>query len=167
MPVKMELKGLRELQTSLGRVAPEAKREFTAQLRTIGKAVADGAAAEMPRRKGRARKSLKVRVVAGRGFEGVQISEGGAVAPYVPWLDFGGKVGRGRRSHATVSVHAGGRVSVRRHGSLGTGSTTREFIKGGRYLYPEYEKRYDDMVAATFDAVAKAATTAGLAVKSS
>jgi hypothetical protein len=167
VPIKMQMTGLRELQTSLARVAPEAKREFTAQLRTIGKAVADDAAAEMPQRKGRARKSLKVKVVTGRGFEGVQISEGGAVAPYVPWLDFGGKVGRGRRSHATVSVHAGGRVSVRRHGSAGTGSVTREFIKGGRYLYPAYERRYDDMVAATLDAVAKAASAAGLEVKTS
>lgn len=165
MPVKMEMKGLRELLAAMRTVAPEAKRVFQGELKAIGKMVADDTAADMPRRKGRARRSVKVKVVTRRGFEGVQISEGGDVAPYTPWLDFGGTVGRGRRSTARVTLHGHGRVSVQRTGSRGTGSVTREYIKDGRYLYPAYFKRYDDMVAATLDAVAKAAKAAGLEVK--
>lgn len=166
MPIKMEMKGLSELLASMRKVAPEAKREFTAELKTIGKMVAEDAAAEMPRRRGKARRSVKVKVVTRRGFEGVQINEGGAVAPYTPWLDFGGSVGRGRRSTARVTLHGGGRVTVQRGGSRGSGSVVRPYIKDGRYLYPAYYRRYDDMVAATLDAVRKAANTAGLEVTS-
>lgn len=166
MPIKLEMKGLRELQASLARVAPEAKREFSAELKAIGGLVQADTQAAMPRRKGKARRSVKVKIVTRRGFEGVQISEGGAIAPYTPWLDFGGTVGRGRRSSARVTIYGGGRVSVQRGGSRGTGSVVRPFIKDGRYLYPAYYRRYDDMVKATFEAVRKAANTAGLAVTS-
>lgn len=165
MPIKMAMPGLRELQQSLARVAPEAKREFTAQLKTIGGMVADEARAGMPRVKGKARKSVKVKVTTRRNFEGVQITEGGKVAPYVPWLDFGGRVGRGRRSRATVTYHGGGRVTVARHGSGGSGAVIRTYIKEGRYLYPAYERHYDVMVLATIEATRKAATSAGLEVK--
>lgn len=166
MPVKMELKGLSEMLASMRKVAPEAKREFTAALKTIGKGVAEDAAADMPRRRGKAKRSVKVKVVTRRGFEGVQISEGGSVAPYTPWLDFGGTVGRGRRSTARITLHGGGRVSVQRGGSRGSGSVVRPYIKDGRYLYPAYYRRYDDMVAATLEAVRAAATSAGLEVTS-
>ena len=44
MPVKMEMKGLNELLASMRAVAPEAKREFTASLKVIGKMVDRGAA---------------------------------------------------------------------------------------------------------------------------
>lgn len=163
MPVKMELKGLNELLASMRKVAPEAKREFTAALRTIGKMVVADTQADMPKRKGKARRSVKVKVVTRRGFEGVQITEGGSVAPYAPWLDFGGTVGRGRKSTARVHI-GGGRVRVQRLGSMGSGSVVRPFIKDGRYLYPAYYRRYDDMVAATFEAVRKACVSAGLEV---
>lgn len=162
MPVKMEMKGLNELLAALRKVAPEAKREFTAELRTIGKMVAEDAAAEMPKRSGKARRSVKVKIVTRKGFEGVQVVEGGSVAPYAPWLDFGGTVGRGRKSTARVTIHGSGKVTVKRLGSTGTGSVTRPFIRDGRYLYPAYFRRYDDMVKATTEAVRKAANAAGL-----
>lgn len=164
MPIKMEMKGLNELLASMRKVAPETKREFTADLKAIGQMVQADAQAAMPRRKGKARRSVKVKVVSRRGFEGVQITEGGAVAPYAPWLDFGGTVGRGRRSTARVSIHSGGRVTTQRGGSRSSGSVVRTYIKDGRYLYPAYYRRFDDMVEATLDAVRKAATSAGLEV---
>lgn len=164
MPIKMELKGLNELLASMRKVAPEAKRELTASLKVIGKMVATDAAADMPRRTGKARRSVRVKVVTRRGFEGVQISEGSEAAKYVAWLDFGGTVGRGRKSTARVHI-GGGKVRVQRVGSRGTGSVVREYIKEGRYLYPTYERRYDDMVAATFEAVRAACVSAGLEVK--
>src|SRR5690349_2882657 len=134
--------GLAELQRSLRKVAPETKRAFQADLRQIGKMVQTDAQASMHFKHptGRAKRSVKVRVVNRRGFEGVQIEEGGTVAPYAPWLDFGGTVGRGRRSTVRIEVSRGasGRVSTRRQnlGSRGSGSVVRPFIKDGRYLYP-------------------------------
>lgn len=166
MPIKMDLKGVKELQAALAKVAPEAKAQLQADLKAIGALVQADVQAEMPRRKGKAKRSVKVKVVQRRGGEGVQISEGGSVAPYAPWLDFGGTVGRGRRATARVTLHGNGRVSVRRGGSRSSGSVVRPFIKEGRYLYPAYERRYAEMVAAAFDAVHKAAVAAGLEVKS-
>jgi hypothetical protein len=165
VPIKMEMKGLSELLASMRKVAPETKREFTASLKAIGKMVQADTQADMPRRTGKARRSVKVKVVTRRGFEGVQITEGGPVAPYSPWLDFGGSVGRGRRSTARVTI-GGGRVRVQRGGSRGSGSVVRPYIKDGRYLYPAYYRRYDDMVAATLNAVRDAALSAGLEVTS-
>jgi hypothetical protein len=165
MPIKMAMPGLRDLQAALRAVAPEAKAEFQRELKAIGGLVQADTQAAMPRRRGKAQRSIKVKVVARRGFEGVQISEGGAVAPYTPWLDFGGTVGRGRRSTARVTI-GGGRVTVQRTGSRGSGSVVRPYIKDGRYLYPAYYRRYDDMVRATVEAVRKAAESAGLAVSS-
>ena len=168
MAVKMQLKGVAELLTALRKVAPESKRNLSTALKTIGKIVVAETQAPMPRRTGKAKRSVKVKVVTRRGFEGVEISEGGSAAPHTPWLDFGGTVGRGRRaSHrVTVTGGSGGRVRVSRQsgGSRGTGSVVRAYIKEGRYLYPAYERRYDDMVKATLEAVRAAAVSAGLEV---
>src|SRR5574342_37519 len=116
MAIKMELKGLRELLAAMRKVAPESRREFTASLKVIGKMVVGETQAPMPRRKGAARRSVKVKIVTRRRFEGVETSEGGPVAPYVPWLDFGGTVGRGRRTTVRLTV-GGGRVRRQTVGS--------------------------------------------------
>jgi hypothetical protein len=63
----------------------------------------------IPQRTGRARRS--VRKASTR--TAVRVRAGGARAPYYPWLDFGGRVGKGR-------------------------SVIRPFDKHGRYLYAGY-----------------------------
>src|SRR5574342_1370527 len=162
----MKLTGVADYLAALRKVAPEAKRELSTSLRVIGKMVVTDAQGSMTFKKptGKARRAFRVKVVTRRGFEGVEIQEGGSLAPYLPWLYCGGTVGRGRRTTARVSIHAGGRVTARRVGSRGTGSVVRPYLKDGRYLYPAYYRRYDDMVAATLEAVRRAATAAGLAV---
>jgi len=167
VPIKLQMPGLADLSMALRRVAPEAKREFQSELRAVGKMVQTDAQASMSFKHptGKAKRSVKVRVVSRRGFEGVEISEGGAIAPYAPWLDFGGTVGRGRRSTVRLNI-SGGRVTRQNLGSRGSGSVSRPFIKEGRYLYPAYYRRYDDMVKATLIAVRKACQTAGLEVTS-
>lgn len=161
MAIKLAMPGLKPLATALGSVAPEAKRQFTADLKGIGKIVQAETQADMPRVTGKARRSVRVKVVMRKGFEGVEISEGGSVAPWAPWLDFGGSVGRGRKTTARVTI-GGGRVRVERGGSRGSGAVVRPYIKEGRYLYPAYYRRYDDMVKATLEAVRKATASAGL-----
>jgi HK97 gp10 family phage protein len=168
--ISFKVTGLADLVASLKKVAPETRKEFSATLRTIGKVVADDAKAAMPRRTGRARKSVKVRVVTRRGSEAVEIAEGGGGAPYVPWLDFGGSVGRGRKSavRVTISRHASGRQQVRARnlGGQGTGSVHRKVIKEGRYLYPAFVRHRDDMEQAVMEAVGRAVESAGLEVTS-
>lgn len=67
---------------------------------------------KIPTRSGRAARSLRVASTQKRA----RIRAGGSRAPYYPWLDFGGRVGR--------------RKSVR-----------RPFLKDGRYIYAGFFAR--------------------------
>jgi hypothetical protein len=58
------------------------------------------------------------------------------VAPYEPWLDFGGRVGRNR-------------------------SIKRDLVQGGRYLYPTIAEHADDISQQAEDAVHDVAQQAG------
>lgn len=109
-----------ELAYALREVSDEIADVVHAELEDIAKGVAADARARVPRRTGRAQASYKA--------VGSALSIGDGV-PYVPWLEFGGKVGRGEGSR-------------------------RPYIKGGRYLYPainanlvDIEKRVDDLIA--------------------
>lgn len=125
--------------------------EFQAQVRDMKSAVpkklkvVDAAAGEiivayarqtMPRRSGRGIGSVKARTTA----KGAVVTEGGAKAPWVPWLDFGG---RGRRP---------GRP------------TARPFLKEGRYTYKGLRVRQDQITEAMNDGLRALATDAGLEV---
>jgi hypothetical protein len=87
----------------------------------------------VPRRTGKAAGSIRAQSTR----TAVRVTEGGPRAPYMPWLDFGGKVGR---QHAVK----------------------RPFIKEGRYLYPAYRRKRDSgefqevMTAALLDVAARA-----------
>lgn len=89
----------------------------------------------VPRRSGKAVGSIKARSTR----TSVRVVEGGNRAPYMPWLDFGGKTGRLKR-------------------------TKRPFIKGGRYLYPALAEKTDEITAALQDALIQAARDAGIEV---
>lgn len=90
-------------------------------LEDILREVAADARGRVPYRTGRARESYQV--------SGARITFGGPQAPYVPWLEFGGKTGRKK-------------------------SVKRPYVKAGRYLYPaigenlaDVEKRIDDLIS--------------------
>jgi len=89
----------------------------------------------IPRKTGAAAKSLKARSTQ----KAVRIAVGGRRAPYYPWLDFGGKVGR-------------------------KNSVERPFYKEGRYLYPTLRKHKDDFTDIMQGAILGVARDAGLDV---
>jgi hypothetical protein len=104
---KVEVNGLRDLRNALRAVedaTPGALRDGLADLAGL---VAEDARNRVPVRTGKARASIVVR----RQTAGAAIATGGSRAEYEPWLDFGGRVGRGR-------------------------SVVRPFLKTGRYVYP-------------------------------
>lgn len=126
-------------------------REFRKQLRTVdrdlpkGLRLAGNAAAQIivdwarprvpigPGKGGHARDSIKV---ASTG-KAVRVQGGGKRYPYYPWLDFGGRVGRGRGS-------------------------TRPFLKTGRYIWAAYASN-DKAVAQRLESeLLRLATRAGL-----
>jgi hypothetical protein len=89
----------------------------------------------IPTRSGKAAASLKASSTQGS----VRITAGGKKAPYFPWLDFGGKVGRGD-------------------------SVKRPFIKEGRYLYPTLAANRDEVTKLVSEALADTAKAAGVEI---
>lgn len=110
-----------ELRTALRHVSDEIADVVHSELEDIAKNVAADARKRVPYRTGTAQGSYKA--------VGAAVSFGDGV-PYVPWLEFGGRVGRNN-------------------------SVARPYIPTGRYLYPaitanmaDIEARVDDLIAA-------------------
>lgn len=89
----------------------------------------------IPRRTGRAAGSLKAQSTQ----TSARVAAGGNKAPWYPWLDFGGRVGRGK-------------------------ATRRPFIGEGRYLYPSLAAKRRDFEEAMSKALTDTARAAGLEV---
>lgn len=132
-PIKIEglSKFTRELK-ALDAAVPKMQRVALNQAVEI---VLGYARPRVPKRSGRAAASLKARSTA----TSVRVAAGGSRAPYYPWLDFGGRVGRNK-------------------------SVRRPFIGDGRYIYPALEAKRAEFVAAMQEALVGAAESAGLEV---
>jgi hypothetical protein len=109
-PIKVD--GLRDLQASLKAMDGDSQKLLRLVLNDAADIVVQGAGRLIPRRSGRARASLK----AQSSQREARVKEGSAKAPYAPWLDFGGRVGRNN-------------------------SVKRPFLREGRFVYPTYNRR--------------------------
>lgn len=114
-------------------------REVPKALRLAFNAAADvvvqDARASVPSRSGKARGSVKARSTQTAS----RVVGGGNRAPYYPWLDFGGRVGRNR-------------------------SIKRPFLKEGRYIYRAYFANRAKYVELLEDALVDAAHRVGIEV---
>lgn len=122
------VRGLKDMDRDLGKLVRLAFNE-------AADIVVDDARPRVPRRSGKARASVKARSTQ----TAARIVGGGRKAPYYPWLDFGGRVGR--------------RKSVK-----------RPFLKDGRYIYASYDRRKGEFVDAMSDGLVKVARDAGIEV---
>ena len=120
---RISVTGIADLQKALRQVDKDLPKELAAGLAEASEIVLAEARPMVPVRSGKAAGSMKVR----KQQRGASIAVGGSAAPYYPWLDFGGKIGRHN-------------------------ATTRPFITGGRYIYPAL-RRKDDEVRAKVDQV--------------
>lgn len=111
------IEGLREFQAALKKADGYSQTMLRVVLNNVATPVAHAAQGNVPRRSGAAAGSIRV----ASSQREARVKAGGAKAPYYPWLDFGGSVGR-------------------------KGSVHRPFIKKGRYLYPAYEAHRDEVV---------------------
>lgn len=107
----VKIEGLAEFSRSLKRLDASAPKALRVALNEVIDVIVSTARPMVPHRSGRAAASLKAQSTRTL----VRVSAGGGRAPYYPWLDFGGRVGKNR--------------SVRRY-----------FLKEGRYLYPTYNR---------------------------
>jgi hypothetical protein len=105
-------------------------------LNSVADVVVNEARPRVPSRSGKARRSVKAKSTR----TAVRVAGGGARVPYYPWLDWGGKVGRG-------------------------GSVVRPYQRQGRYIYRAYfanRDRFGDMLE---DVLVDVARQAGLDVE--
>lgn len=135
MPVEpgISVRGLDELRKALAKADKDLAKDLGAAGKRAADVVVPAAQARTPVRSGRARDSLRAVTVRGGGA----IRGGGAKAPYFPWLDYGGRVGRKR-------------------------SVVRDYIKGGRIVYPAIDEKRDAAVDVYFDAMNDLLRRAGL-----
>lgn len=124
----IHITGLRELQAALKQLDGESQKQLRVVLNSAAETVAGGARRRVPTRTGKAKGSIRVMSTQREA----RVAEGGKKAPYMPWLDYGGTVGRGRTGRGGVASAAG-------RSDAGTaGNVKRPFIKAGRYVYPTY-----------------------------
>lgn len=132
----VNITGIKEVQSALSKIDDDLKGEFKKGFKKIAESVVSDTQIKVPYLTGRAAGSLKSR----SSNRGASIAFGGTAAPYYPWLDFGGKVGRGK-------------------------SISRPFIRKGRYLYPTIAEHSDDIREQTENMVERVSRSAGFTVK--
>jgi hypothetical protein len=106
-PIKIE--GLNEFVRNLKTLDRDLPKAVRLAFNESADLVVDDARPRVPRRSGRAQRSLRSRSTQTRA----RVSGGGARARHYPWLDFGGRVGV-------------------------AGSIRRPFLTEGRYIYKSY-----------------------------
>jgi hypothetical protein len=104
-PIKVT--GLREFNRDLKKIDKDLPKVLRLANNDVAQLIVDWAKPKFPKKTGAAARTVKV---ASTRTE-VRVREGSAKVPYVPWLDFGGRVGRAR-------------------------SIKRAFYSDGRYLWP-------------------------------
>lgn len=132
---KVEVSGLRQFGRALKKVDSDLPKALRAALNECATLLIDETRPLIPKKSGRAARSLKARSTRSE----VRVAVGGRLAPYYPWLDFGGRVGRNR-------------------------SIRREFIKEGRYLYPTLGKNREKFKKTLDGALRGLAEDAGLEI---
>lgn len=133
----IKVEGLREFQKAVKAVDAGLGKALRKALNTAVQIVVDEAEPRIPRRSGRAARSLKASSTQNKA----RVSAGGVKAPHFPWLDFGGKR-RGR----------GGGVAV------------RPFLKEGRYVWAAFAVKRDEVQTVMAQELTAVAEQAGLKV---
>jgi len=129
------VKGLTEFRKSLRTIDKDLGKGLRKALNTASDFIIGQARPLIPRKTGKAAKSLKAR----SSQEAVRIVVGGKAAPYYPWLDYGGNVGKDNSAH-------------------------RPFISEGRYLYPTLGKHRAEFERLLQGALTDVARGAGIDV---
>lgn len=147
--------GLRDFQAALKRMDGQTQKQLRVVFNDVAEELAGDARRKVPRRSGRAAGSMKAR----SGQREARIVAGGRKAPYYPWLDFGGTVGRGRTGRGGVASAAG-------RSDAGTaGSVKRRFLTDGRYLYPTWRSQRAHIQKRLEESIVDLAQRVGLKVR--
>ncbi len=113
-PVRIQIYGLTEFRRELRALDRGLPKALRIAMNEAADVVVSDARPKVPRRTGKAAASIRAQSTQ----TSVRVAAGGNRAPWYPWLDWGGRVGR--------------RKAVK-----------RAFFKEGRYLYPAYYRARD------------------------
>jgi hypothetical protein len=127
--------GLADFSRSLKRLDSDLPKVLRLAMNEAADVVVTAARMRVPKRSGRAARSLQPRSTRTM----VRVAAGGRRAPYYPWLDFGGRVGRNRTAR-------------------------RAFIPDGRYIYPAYNDNRERFLQIMQKALVDVARSAGVEV---
>lgn len=133
----IKVDGLAQFNRDLKKLDADLPKALRLALNEVADLVLSDARPQVPRKSGRAQRSMKARSTRTK----VRVKAGGRRASYFPWLDFGGRVGRNN-------------------------SIVRPFYKDGRYLYRSYfelkmDGRFQDKMS---EALVNVARQAGVVV---
>jgi len=133
----IRVQGLAEFRRALRGASAEAPKQLRVAHNEAAEIVVGWARPRIPSTSGRARASVRVASTQSRS----RVRGGGRRVPYYPWLDFGGRVGKGR-------------------------SVIREFRKDGRYIYAAYYANSAEFREVLANAMRRVATGQGWDVTS-
>lgn len=130
-PVRIE--GLRDMVRALRQVNADLPKALRIAANAAADIVVTEAQRTVPTRTGRAKASIKAKSTR----TAARVTSGGRRAPYMPWLDYGGKVGKNN-------------------------SASRPFIADGRYVYPAFRSKRDEFEKVLRAELAAVVSQAGL-----
>jgi HK97 gp10 family phage protein len=110
----IKIEGLNEFVRNLKKLDTDLPKAVRKAFNTAADVVVDDARPSIPKRTGKAQASVRAQSTQTEA----RVKGGGKKAPWYPWLDFGGRVGRKK-------------------------SVKRAFLKEGRYIYAAYFKNRD------------------------
>lgn len=135
MAEAIKIDGLDQFVRNLRKLDQNLPKALRVAFNDAAQIVIEYARPKIPVRSGRAARTLRAQSTR----TAVRVTAGGKRAPYYPWLDFGGRVGRKK-------------------------SVKRPFIGDGRYLYAGLHAERERIHQATVDALLDAARSAGIEV---
>ena len=136
MTEAIKIDGLAQFVRNLKKLDADLPKALRVGFNDAAQIIVDYAKPKVPHRSGKAAGSIRKASTQ----TAVRVKEGGKRAEYMPWLDFGGKVGR--------------KKSVR-----------RPFLKEGRFLYAGLHAEREQIMAAVEKALLDAAASAGVDVE--
>jgi hypothetical protein len=133
-PIKIT--GLAEFNRNLKKLDSDLPKALRMAHNEAAQLIVNWAQPRVPRKTGRAAGTLKARSTRTES----RVQGGSKRAPYYPFLEFGGKVGR-------------------------KGSVRRPFIREGRYIYPALSANYDKFADLLTEKLIEVAKAAGVEVE--
>lgn len=127
--------GLGEFRANLRRMDRDKAKAVRVALDDAAEILVTAVRPQVPALTGAARASVKAQSTQTTA----RVAVGGPKAPYYPWLDFGGRVGRKK-------------------------ATVRTFYKSGRYVYPTLAKKREEIQAAMLKSIVQLAESSGIEV---